>query len=89
MEDLEDDVPMDGPSQLEIKNALYARCASHQEDGKIFSQKELLAFGIVPKDDVEQLMVCTKQLTKDGLFKLMAKDKVAHWRVIKKADAAK
>ena len=75
-------------SPKELKNALYARCAS-QPDGTVFTQDELLSFGIVPENDVQRLLVYTKQLTKDGLFKLMTKDGKVCWRVVRKDDAAK
>lgn len=90
-EDSQDiDVPMGGTSSpREIQNALYARCASEADEGKTFSQDDLLEFGIVPDNDVTQLLLYTKQLTKDGLFKLMARDGKAYWRVVKKDDAAK
>lgn len=79
----------DGTSSArELKNALYARCAS-QPEGKVFGQDELLSFGIIPDNDIQKLLVYTRQLTKDGLFKLMTKDGKVCWRVVKKDDAAK
>lgn len=88
----DEDVTMIEPSGVsspkELKNALYARCAS-LEEGKAFSQDDLLSFNIIPNNDIEQLLLYTKQLAKDGLFKLMAKDGKACWRVVKKDDAAK
>ncbi len=95
----DDDVIMTEPSGLsadasgvsspkELKNALYARCAS-LEEGRVFDQNELLSFKIIPNDDVEKLAAYTKQLARDGLFKVMLKDTQVCWRVVKKDDAAK
>lgn len=88
----DEDVTMIEPSGVsspkELRNALYARCASFEE-GHIFNQDELFAFGIIPENSIEQLLVYTKQLAKDGLFKLMAKDGKACWKVVKRADAVK
>ena len=88
----DEDVPMSEPSRVsspkELRNALYAKCASFEE-GHIFYQDDIFAFGIIPDNSVEQLQAYTKQLTKDGLFKLMSKDGKACWRVVKRADAAK
>ena len=88
----DDDVTMTEPSAVsspkELRNALYARCASFEE-GHIFTQDELFTFEIIPDNSVEQLLAFTKQLAKDGLFKLMTKDGKACWRVVKRADAIK
>lgn len=88
----DEDVTMIEPSGVsspkELRNALYARCASFEE-GHVFDQDELLAFGIVPENSVEQLWAYTKQLAKDGLFKLMSKDGKVCWKVVKRADAVK
>lgn len=75
-------------SPKELRNALYARCASQEED-KDFSQEDLLSFKIIPEDDLEKLLVCTKELTVGGLFKLRTVNGKTCWRVIKKDDAAK
>ena len=86
------DVPMKEPSGTsspkELKMALYARCASLDE-GRVFDQDELLSFKIIPDDSVQQLLVHTRQLAKDGLFKVMTRDNKICWKVVKKADAAK
>ena len=76
------------PSPKELRNALYAKCASFEE-GHVFSQDELFAFKIIPENSIQQLLAYTKQLTKDGLFKLMTKDGKACWKVVKRADAVK
>lgn len=85
------DVEMDvsaAPSPIMLKNALYARCANlHAES--IFSQDDLLSLEVIPSNDLEQLLSCTRQLTKEGLFKLMSKDGRACWKVVKRDDAAK
>ena len=90
--DADVDVVMKEPdgtsSPKEIKNALYARCAS-QPEGTLFGQEELMAFGLIPNNDVQNLLLYTRQLAKDGLFKLMSKDGKVCWRVVKKDDAAK
>ena len=76
-------------SPKELKNALYARCAREAE-GTQFGQEDLLSFGIVPNNDVQELHRFTKQLMKEGLLRLMKKeDGKACWRVVKKVDAAK
>ena len=75
-------------SPKELKMALYARCAS-LEEGRVFSQDDLLSFNIIPDNNVQQLLIHTKQLAKDGLFKVMSKDNKICWKVVKKADAAK
>lgn len=75
-------------STNETKNALYARCANLGAE-KVYTQRDLLAFKIIPNDDLNQLLSCTRQLTKEGLFKLMTKDGRACWKVVKKEDAAK
>lgn len=86
------DITMNEPSGVsspkELKMALYTRCAS-LEESRAFSQDELLAFNIIPDNNLEQLLAYTKQLAKDGLFKVMQKDGKVCWRVVKKADAAK
>lgn len=88
----DEDVTMTEPSDVsspkELRNALYARCASF-EVGHVFNQDELFAFKIIPDNSVEQLLAYTKQLAKDGLFKLMTKDGKACWKVVKRADAVK
>lgn len=75
-------------SPKELRNVLYARCATFPED-HVFDQNELLSFKILPENTVEQLSVHTKHLTKEGLFKLMSRDGKACWKVVKRADAAK
>jgi len=75
-------------SPKELKNALYARCASLPAD-KAFNQQDLLAFNIIPNDDLNQLLSCATQLAKEGLFKLMTRDGKPCWKVVKKEDAAK
>lgn len=85
------DVEMDvsaAPSPVMLKNALYARCANLHSDS-IFSQDDLLSLEVIPRNDLEQLLSCTRQLTKEGLFKLMSKDGRACWKVVKRDDAAK
>lgn len=80
--------PLGEPSLKEIKNALYARCASLPTE-RVFTQGDLLSFQIIPHDDLQKLLSSTKQLTKEGLFKLMTKDGRACWKVVKREDAAK
>ena len=75
-------------SPKELRNVLYARCATFPE-GHVFDQIELLSFNILPENTVEQLVVHTNQLAKEGLFKVMARDNKACWKVVKRADAAK
>ena len=75
-------------SPNEIKNALYARCANLGAD-KVYTQRDLLAFQIIPNDDLNELHSCTRQLMKEGLFKLMKQDGRTCWKVVKKEDAAK
>lgn len=85
------DVEMDvnaAPSPIMLKNALYARCANLPAES-IFSQDDLLSLEVIPRNDLEQLLSCTRQLTKEGLFKLMSKDGRACWKVVKRDDAAK
>lgn len=88
----DEDVPMSERSRVsspkELRNALYAKCASF-EDGHVFTQDDILAFDIIPDNSIEQLLAYTKQLSKDGLFKLMSKDGKACWKVVKRADAVK
>ncbi|KAL8822997.1 MAG: hypothetical protein Q9191_006278 [Dirinaria sp. TL-2023a] len=83
-----DDIAVAEASPKELQNALYASCASQPAD-KIFDQHDLLALGVIPRDDLGLLLSCTRQLTKEGLLKVMTKDGVACWRVVKKEDAAK
>ena len=75
-------------SRKELKNALYARCATYPAD-TLFYQKDLLSFGIIPNNELGQLLSCARQLTQEGLLKLLKKDDVVCWRVVKKEDAAK
>jgi len=86
------DVVMKEPSGVsspkELKMALYTRCASLEHD-LVFNQDELLAFNIIPDNNLDQLLVYTKQLAKDGLFKVMQKDGRICWKVVNKSDAAK
>ena len=94
MEELEGDgdVPMTESSGVsspkELKMALYARCAN-LEEGRVFDQDELLSFGLIPDNSIQDLLLHTRQLAKDGLFKIMTKDNKICWKVVKKADAAK
>ena len=81
-----DITPVSDPKQ--IKTSLYARCAIEGVD-KVFSQEDLLSFQIIPNNDLNQLLSCTQKLTKEGLLKLMSKDGRAHWKVVKREDAAK
>ena len=83
-----EDIAVPEPSPKEIQNALYARCASQPAD-KIFDQHYLLALGVIPNDDLGRLLLCTKQLSKDGLFKVMTRGGVACWRVVKREEAAR
>lgn len=75
-------------SQKMLKNALYARCANLPAD-RIFNQSDLLLLDVIPNNDLDQLLSCTRQLTKEGLFKLMSRDGRACWKVVKRDDAAK
>ena len=76
------------PSINELKNAMYASCASHTQ-GKTFDQNELLALGTIPNQDINILHQCTSGLTNEGLFKLMRKDGRVCWKVVKKETAAR
>ncbi|KAL9600815.1 MAG: hypothetical protein Q9219_002953 [cf. Caloplaca sp. 3 TL-2023] len=83
----------DPPSSIastpqEIKTALYARCASLPSE-TIFSQDDLLDLAIIPDNNLDLLLQCTKKLTQEGLFKLFSRDGRAVWRVVKKEDAQK
>ena len=88
----DEDITMGEPSGVsspkELRNALYARCASFEE-GHVFRQDELLAFGIIPSSSIEVLLTYTKQLAREGLLKLMIKEGRACWKVVKRAEAAK
>lgn len=84
----EDVEPSTVSSQKELKNALYARCANQPAE-RVFSQNDLLSLNVIPNNDLQQLLLCTRQLTKDGLFKLWSRDGRACWRVVKRDDAAK
>lgn len=75
-------------SQKELKNALYARCANLPAE-RVFNQQDLFSLEVIPNNDIHQLLICTQQLTKEGLFKLMTKDGRTCWKVVKKDDAAK
>ena len=72
----------------ELKNALYARCAIQPSD-TIFYQHDLLDFGVIPNNDLGQLVSCTNKLAQEGLLKVLKKDDTICWRVVKKEDAAK
>ncbi|KAL8904871.1 MAG: hypothetical protein Q9207_002994 [Kuettlingeria erythrocarpa] len=75
-------------SSQEIKTALYARCATLPAE-TIFSQADLLELGIIPNNAVNILLECTKNLTEEGLFKLLTQENRPVWRVVKKEDAQK
>ena len=75
-------------SPKELKNALYARCANLPAD-RVFNQLDLFSLEVIPNNDLQQLLICTQQLTKEGLFKLMTRDGRTCWKVVKKDDAAK
>ena len=91
-DDDDDDTPMQADagtsSPKELKLAMYAKCAAHDEN-HIFDQGELLTLGVIPGDDVQHLVTVMRQLAKDGLVKVMAKDGKACWKVVKKDDAKK
>ena len=81
--------PKDGVSSpKELKNALYARCAS-EDDGKVFFQSDLLSYNIIPDNNIEKLLLYAQQLLNEGLFKLMSKEGKTCWRVVRRDDAAK
>ncbi|KAL8739136.1 MAG: hypothetical protein Q9181_000165 [Wetmoreana brouardii] len=80
--------PTSNLSPLEIRNALYARCAAHPAD-TIFDQKALFALNVIPNNNLKLLLECTQKLTQESLFKLLAREGRAHWRVVKKEDAQK
>lgn len=82
------DEPIAISSHKELKNALYARCANLPAD-RVFTQDDLFSLEVIPRNDLNLLLVCTKQLTKEGLFKLMTRDGRTCWKVVKKDDAAK
>lgn len=84
----EEDVVATESSRKELKNALYARCAI-KPTGTLFFQNDLLEFGIIPNNDPQQLLICTKQLTQEGLLKTLKKDDTYCWKIVKKEDAAK
>ena len=88
----DEDVTMSEPSGVsspkELRSALYAKCASFEE-GHVFTQDDIFAFQIIPDNSVEKLLAYTRQLAKDGLFRLMSKDGKACWKVVKRADAVK
>ncbi|KAI4227771.1 MAG: hypothetical protein L6R40_008182 [Gallowayella cf. fulva] len=86
--DIDPSDPAAVSSPLEIKNALYARCASVPTE-TIFSQHDLLGLGIIPDRDIKLLLQCTQELTSEGLFKLLHRDGRACWRVVKREDAQK
>ncbi|KAL8970738.1 MAG: hypothetical protein Q9197_003655 [Variospora fuerteventurae] len=75
-------------SPSEIKNALYARCATFPSE-TILSQDDLLELDIIPNKNLDLLLQCTKKLTQEGLFKLLSHENRAVWRVVKKEDAQK
>ena len=75
-------------SPKELKNALYARCANLPAD-RVFNQQDLFSLEVIPNNDLQELLICTQQLTKEGLFKLMTRDGRTCWKVVKKDDAAK
>ncbi|KAL8688961.1 MAG: hypothetical protein Q9218_005253 [Villophora microphyllina] len=80
--------PSAGSSSLELKNALYARCAALPAD-TIFDQKALLNLNVIPNNELTLLLDCTQKLTQEGLFKLLSRENRACWRVVKKEDAQK
>ncbi|KAL8698722.1 MAG: hypothetical protein Q9224_001722 [Gallowayella concinna] len=86
--DLDPSDPVTLSSPLEIKNALYARCASLPSE-TIFSQHDLLDLDLVPNRDIKLLLQCTQELTSDGLFKLLHREGRACWRVVKLEEAQK
>lgn len=75
-------------SIVELKNALYATCAS-LPGNETFDQNELLEMGTIPNRDVGLLQECTSLLIKEGLFKLMTRNGRVCWRVVKQANAAR
>ena len=82
----DDGIPQ--PSLEEIKNALYARCASQPAD-KYFDQSDLLSFGVIPNDDASLLHACAHQLTQKGLLKVHKRAGGVCWKVVKQEDAEK
>ncbi|KAL8660383.1 MAG: hypothetical protein Q9202_006618 [Teloschistes flavicans] len=87
--DLDPSDPSSRSSTLEIKNALYARCAALPAE-TIFDQKALFELNVIPGDDHKLLLACTQKLTQESLFKLLARnDNRACWRVVKREVAQK
>ncbi|MCJ1251321.1 34-kDa subunit of RNA polymerase III (C) [Trapelia coarctata] len=75
-------------SPQELYNALYASCARQPED-KVFNQHDLLALGVIPNNNLNELMNCVNKLSQNKLFKTLLKDGIPCWKVVKKEEAAK
>ncbi|KAL9043477.1 MAG: hypothetical protein Q9214_003340 [Letrouitia sp. 1 TL-2023] len=76
------------PNIVEMKNAIYARCAKQPAE-TIFSQSDILEMKIIPKNNLQLLLECTQRLTREGLFRLMTRRGRAVWKVVKREEAAK
>ena len=88
MEDSAAAVEATPSSPQELYNALYASCARQPED-KVFNQHDLLALGVIPDNDLNELLKCVNKLAQNKLFKTLVKDGVPCWKVVKKEEAAK
>lgn len=75
-------------SPQELYNALYASCASQPED-KLFNQHDLIALNVIPNNDLTELMNCVNKLSQNMLFKMLVKEGIVYWKVVKKEEADK
>lgn len=52
-----------------IAEALYTWCCTNHEFGHVFNQDELLASGIIPKDEIQVLLDAVTHLTQKSLLR--------------------
>jgi hypothetical protein len=73
----------------ELKTKLYDLCRTTEESSTVFRQDDLLAFNIIPENDVRLLLQTAQRLCDEKLFKLVRDGSAAGWMYRSEADAAK
>lgn len=79
-----------GGSPAELASKLYDECSAKFSPDHLFYQQDLLALGIIPKDDLALLLQCTQWLVDQKLFRLLqGKNDRLSWKLISREDAEK
>lgn len=72
----------------DLKNKLYNLCAM-EESSTVFRQDDLLAFNVIPNNDIRLLLQISQRLCDEKLFKLVRDGSAAGWMYRSVAEATK